>query len=340
MMNTRMFALTTALLLGAALGAAAQDRTFELKLSHFVPPSHPVQKAFEEWGASMQQASSGTIRLKIFPAQQLGKAFDHYDMARDGIADVAFVVPGYQPGRFPIIAAGELPFIISAATNGSQALDAWYRKYASNEMRDTKFCLAFVHYPGAFHAKKKIAVPDDLKGIKVRPANATVASFVTLLGGTNVQASAPEVRDILEKGVAEAVTFPPGTVVLFGVDRILKYHMDAPLYTTAFALTFNKAKYDAMSASQKKVIDGHCTSEWAGRVAGPFDEFERNGSAKLRTEPGLEVYELTPAQLALWKKAAEPLEKSWADNVRKVGVDPAAVMGDLNSQLAKYDAGY
>ena len=68
--------------------APAQDKTFELKLSHWVPPSHPLQKALEEWGNSVEQDSGGTIKYKIFPAQQLGKAFDHYDMARDGIADL------------------------------------------------------------------------------------------------------------------------------------------------------------------------------------------------------------------------------------------------------------
>src|SRR5215203_1738814 len=94
-----------ALLAGAA---CAQDRTFELKLSHWVPPSHPLQIAMEEWGSSIEKASNGTIKYKVFPAQQLGKAFDHYDMARDGIAEVTYINPGYQPGRFPIIGAGEI----------------------------------------------------------------------------------------------------------------------------------------------------------------------------------------------------------------------------------------
>src|SRR5271154_253713 len=104
--------------------ASAQDKTFELKLSHWVPPSHPLQKAMEDWGASIEKDSSGTIKYKVYPAQQLGKAFDHYDMARDGIADLTYVNPGYQPGRFPVIAAGELPFLVSEARGGSQALDA------------------------------------------------------------------------------------------------------------------------------------------------------------------------------------------------------------------------
>ena len=330
-----------ALLIGGATGALAQDKTFELKLSHWVPPSHPLQKALEDWGASVEKDSGGTIKYKVYPAQQLGKAFDHYDMARDGIADLTYINPGYQPGRFPIIGAGELPFLMTNAKGGTQALDAWYRKYAAQEMKDVKFCLAFVHDPGAFHShSKKIVVPDDIKGMKIRPAHATMATFVTQLGGTNVQASAPEVRDVLEKGVADAVTFPWGSVVLFGIDKVTKYHLDMPLYVTTFAFVFNKDKYNQMSAAQKKVIDDHCTPEWALKVAAPWAEFEHAGIAKIKAEAGHEVYEPTPAQIAEWKKAAQPLEEKWAENVKKTGVDPAVVMKELKAQLSKEGAGY
>jgi TRAP-type C4-dicarboxylate transport system substrate-binding protein len=330
-----------ALLVGGATGALAQDKTFELKLSHWVPPSHPLQKALEEWGASVEKDSGGTIKYKVYPAQQLGKAFDHYEMARDGIADLTYINPGYQPGRFPIIGAGELPFLMTNAKGGTQALDAWYRKYADKEMKDVKFCLAFVHDPGAFHSRsKKIVVPGDIKGMKVRPAHATMATFVTMLGGTNVQAAAPEVRDILEKGVADAVTFPWGSVPLFGIDKVTKYHLDMPLYVTTFAFVFNKAKYNEMSATQKKVIDNHCTPQWALKVAAPWADFEHAGIAKIKAEAGHEVYEPSAAQVAEWKKAAEPLEKTWADNVRKTGGDPDAIMKELKAQLAKDKAAY
>src|SRR5450432_4523887 len=248
-----------ALLLAASVTPAfAQDKTFELKISHWVPASHPLQKALEDWGAAVEKASGGTIKSKVFPAQQLGKAFDHYDMARDGIADVTYVNPGYQPGRFPIIGAGELPFLMSDAKGGSMALDAWYRKYAEKEMKDVKFCLGFIHSPSPFHSRtKKIVVPDDIKDMKIRPADATIANFVTLLGGTNVQSSAPEVRDTIERGVADGVTFPWGSLVLFGVYKVTKYHMEAPLYVTTFAFTMNKGAYERMSVAQKKVIDDH-----------------------------------------------------------------------------------
>ena len=325
----------------AAAPSVAQDKTFELKLAHWVPPSHPLQKALEDWGSSVEKASGGTIKFKVYPSQQLGKAFDHYDMARDGIADLTYVNPGYQPGRFPIIGAGELPFLVTNAKGGSQALDAWYRKYAAKEMKDVKFCLAFMHDPGTFHSKaKKIMVPGDIKGMKIRPAHATMATFVTMLGGTNVQSSAPEVRDILEKGVAEAVTFPWGSVPLFGIDKVTKYHIDAPLYATTFAFVFSPSTYNQMSAAQKKVIDDHCTNEWSLRVAGPWADYENAGVGKLKADSAHEVYPLTDAQLAEWKKAAEPLEKTWADNVKKSGSNSDEIMKELRDSLAKFKAAY
>jgi TRAP-type C4-dicarboxylate transport system substrate-binding protein len=329
-----------ALLLAAGVAPAfAQERNFDLKISHWVPASHPLQKALEDWGASVEKASGGTIKSQVFPAQQLGKAFDHYDMARDGIADVTYVNPGYQPGRFPIIGAGELPFLMSHATGGSEGLDAWYRKYAEKEMKDVKFCLAFIHSPSSFHTRtKKIVVPEDVKGMKIRPADATIANFVTLLGGTNVQSSAPEVRDIIERGVADGVTFPWGSLVLFGVDKVTKYHMEAPLYVTTFVLVMNKDKYNAMSDRQKKAIDDNCNTEAAGRVGKPWGEFEDAGVGKVKAESGQEVYSLNPEQLAQWKKASEPLFKTWADTVKKTGIDPDAAMAELKTSLGKYNA--
>ena len=341
-MKARFTGCVLAAAVAAVIGsgaAPAQEKTFELKLSHWVPASHPLQKALEDWGARVEKESGGTLHYKVFPAQQLGKAFDHYDMARDGIADLTYINPGYQPGRFPIIAAGELPFLISATEGGTRGLDEWYCKYAAKEMKDVKFCLAFIHAPSSFHSsEKKIVLPSDIKGMKVRPADATIATFVTQLGGTNVNSSAPEVRDIMERHVADAVTFPWGSLVLFGIDKVTKYHMEAPLYVTTFAFVFNKAKYEQMSPRQKKAIDDNCNNDAAARVGGPWGEFEDAGVGKVKAEPGQVVYTLTPEQTAAWKKAAQPLVKSWADNVRKTGVDPDQAMKDLRADLAKYHA--
>jgi TRAP-type C4-dicarboxylate transport system substrate-binding protein len=318
-----------------APGAHAQDKTVQLKLSSWVPPAHPLNPALQAWGEDINKASGGTIKSTLFPSEQLGKAMDHYDMARDGIADFAYVNPGYQPGRFPIIAAGELPFLMANAKGGSAALDAWYRKYAAAEMKDVHFCIAFVLDPLTFHSRtKKIVLPEDIRGMKVRPADATIGSFVTLLGGTNVQASAPEARETLERGVADAITFPWQSTILFGIDKVVKYDMDMPFATTTFVWVMNKSKYDAMSPAQRTVIDSHCTTEWAEKVASPWADWENAGRAKIAAETGHDVYKLTPEQVTTWRKAAEPLKAKWAAQVK----DSDAVFGELQSELNKRGA--
>ena len=60
----------------------------------------------------------------------------------------------------------------------------------------------------------------------------------------------------------------------------------------------------------------------------------------MKAEPGHEVYQITDTQLDEWKKSAEPLQKQWAENVRKTGGDPDAIMKELKQSLAQYKAGY
>jgi TRAP-type C4-dicarboxylate transport system substrate-binding protein len=114
--------------------------------------------------------------------------------------------------------------------------------------------------------------------------------------------------------------------------------MDAPLYVTTFVFVINKDKYNAMSDRQKKAIDDNCNTEAAGRVGEYWGKFEDAGVDKVKAESGHEVYKLTAEQSALWKKAAEPLVKTWADGVKKKGDDPDAAFTELKAQLTKYNA--
>jgi TRAP-type C4-dicarboxylate transport system substrate-binding protein len=312
----------------------AQDKTVTLKMSSWVPPAHPLNPALAAWALDIERESGGTIKATLFPSEQLGKAFDHYDMARDGITDLAYVNPGYQPGRFPIIAAGELPFLIANAKGGSAALDEWYRPYAAREMKDVRVCFAFVLDPGTFHSRHKIVSPDDLKGDKVRPGDATLGAMVTLLGGTNVQSSAPEAREVLERGVANTITFPWGSLNLFGIDKVVKHHMDYPLFSITFVWAMNRARYDSLSANQRQVIDNHCTSEWAERIASPWADFEAGGRAKIAAEPGHEIDKLTQDQIAAWRTAVAPLTERWASKVD----NGDTVLAGLKATLKRHGA--
>ncbi len=318
-------------LAGAAL---AQDKPVEMKFGFWVPAQHALAKTgFEPWAKSVEAASGGSIKVALFPAQQLGKANDHYDMARDGIAEITYINPGYQAGRFPIFSAGELPFIMTKPGPGSAALDAWYRKYAATEMKDVKYCIAHVHI-GTIHSKKPITEPGQVAGMKIRSANGTVAQMMTTLGATNVQVSAPEARDAIEKGVADAITFPWNSIISFGIDKAVSFHTDMRLYAAGFVWAINKPWYEKLSANQKRVIDSHCNNEWAARVGADWGAAEDDGQDKLAKTPGHTIVKLTPAQLDAWKKAVEPVNAQWVAAADKAGVPGKAALDDFRKELA------
>ena len=183
-------------------------------------------------------------------------------------------------------------------------------------------------------------VPGDIKGMKVRPSQATVAAWVTLLGGTNVQASATEVRDVMEKGVAEAVTFPWGSVPLLGVDKVTKYHMDAPLHTVTFQWLMSpqhlRRHVAGAEEGDRRPLHHRMGRQIRRSVGGLRARRPGEGEGAARDTRSTPI---TDAQLDEWKKSAEPLEKQWADNVRKAGGDPDAIMKELKQSLAQIQGG-
>src|SRR5262245_28957945 len=79
-------AFAAALTLAAGV-AQAQEKPAMLKLSSWVPAQHPLNPSLLAWAESLKKATNNTLTATLFPSEQLGKAFDHYDMARDGISD-------------------------------------------------------------------------------------------------------------------------------------------------------------------------------------------------------------------------------------------------------------
>jgi TRAP-type C4-dicarboxylate transport system substrate-binding protein len=127
---------------------------------------------------------------------------------------------------------------------------------------------------------------------------------------------------------------------LFGIDKVTRYHIDAPFYVSEQVWVLNKDKYNALSAVQKAVMDQHCSSEWALKIATPWADFEAAGRDKIKALPGHEVYALTPDQLAAWRKSAEPVVADWEASVRKAGQDPKAILDDLRKTVAGHRAAY
>ena len=208
-------------------------------------------------------------------------------------------------------------------------------------MKEVKYCFSFTYDPARLHTRsKKIVVPGDLKGAKVRPSHGTFAAWMVSLGATNVQAGPAETRDLVDKGVVDTLTSPWGSMLLFGLEKVTKYSLDLPVTTSTFQWIVNPKTYNDMSAAQKKVIDDHCTSDWAAKFAGPWIDYEADGVIKLKAVPNREIYSITAQQTEEWKQSAQFLYKQWADDVRKAGGDPDAIMKELQTALVQFNAGF
>ena len=334
---TSILALIAGITAGSALAA---EQSFNLKYAHHLPAKFPLHtKGMVPWTKSIEQATGGTIKVTIFPSQQLGKAKDQYDMAKNGIVDIAWYNPGFIPGRWPIISAIELPLLVSESKAGSAALTEWYQKYAAKEMSDVHFCLAHALEPGVISsAKKKIVMPSDLSGLKIRPMNGTIAGMVRNLGGTSVYAPGGDTRDLVERGIADAVFFSWNSMQIWGIHKPLKYHMDFPIASTAFIWVMNKKTYGKLSSAQKRVIDAHCTPEWARKVTVAFTDWELVGRKKLREMKGHEVYTISADAQKAWHKAGKPLRATWAAEASKKGIAADVAYKELVAALKKHGA--
>ncbi len=319
--------------------AVAQDPQVTLRFSHWSPPQHPMSTiSVPEWVNAVEKASNGSIKIQVFPSQQLGKAIDHYDMARDGVADITWINAGFQPGRFPIAQALEMPFLYSDPQKMTLAFEEWYRPYAEREMKDVKVCQLQILFPSILHSKKEMKSTADFKGLKIRVANSTQARYVGNMGSTVIPVPATEARDAIEKGVAESMLFPWHSLTIFGIEKLLTYHMDMPFSGNGFEFIFNRNSYNKLSDNQKKVIDAHCTGEWAQKFMSAWNGQEAHGRAELAKMAGHSVYPVSEQFRNEMKAATEPVRKEWAESVRKTGVDPDKVWNDLLAAVKKHGA--
>ncbi len=326
--------LAVALLLLSGPAAHAQEKAINFKLSYWVPPSHLLTPGYKAWGSAVEKASNGTIKVTLFPSSQLGSGADHYDMAKRGIADFVLVNPGYTPGRFPVFATTDLPFLITDSYKAAAAFHRWYKRYADKEMPDHYVCHVWSHETGTFHSNKEIRVPADVRGLKVRTANHTIANYVTSMGGNSVQVPIMEAHETLKRGIAEAITVPWDglTHPAFRFAEVTTYTLDVPLYVSTFTNGISRVTYNAMSDAQKKAIDSVCTPEWSRQVYKYWYEDGVKREQDIRRS-SRKLTKISPAELKLWRDAAKFVTDAWAEAVRKAGYNPDQVLKELKDEL-------
>jgi len=141
---------------GLALAAPSQAQT-TLNFSIWVPPTHPIYAGMVgPWAEQVAKATDGRVKINILP-KPLGGPPQHFDLARDGVADVMYTVHGYTPGRFVLTKVVELPFLGDNAEAMSVAYWRVHEKYfaKANEHQGVKVLGVFTHGPGLIFTANK-----------------------------------------------------------------------------------------------------------------------------------------------------------------------------------------
>jgi TRAP-type C4-dicarboxylate transport system substrate-binding protein len=286
--------------------AAAQQK-YEIKVAEFVGPQHFMTQWLVKWGEKLEKSSNGRLVFKHFPGAQLGPAPAHYDLARNGQADVAWFLHGGTPGRFPLTELISLPYMVGSAEIGTKTLnDRELRsKYLDAEHRGVHVLLLLTHQPGNIHTTKKpVHTTEDLKGLRIRFAAPTIRDFVAALGGTPVGVAPPDQLEMLQKGTLDGVFIDYGGAgIAFKMGGTLKYTTEMYSYVSSFGVAMNPDFYKSLPADLRKLVD-QSTVGVEKEVGEGWDALDALGK-KLLVEGGDEPIRLSPAEDAKFRKIGE-----------------------------------
>lgn len=320
---------------GLAGRVGAQEQV-KLRMSHFLSPMAPIQtKLFAPWAQRVEKDSGGRIKCEIYPAMQLGgKPPQLFDQARTGVADIAWALPGYTPGRFPIAEVFELPFMTAKTAEATtQAIWEFYNKHMKDEFKDVHVLLMHCHAPGLVHMKEGLVTKmEDLQGKKIRLPVKPIGDALKLMGASPIGMPLPEAYEALSRGVADGLTVPWEVMKPQRLNELVKFHTATDLYTTVFMVAMNKQKYESLPADLKAVIDKNSGANIVQEMGKAWDDAELPGLQQAK-EMGHTITALSPEEKARWKKTTQPVIDAWI----KKTPNGQALYDEATALIAKYE---
>ncbi|MBM3570418.1 MAG: TRAP transporter substrate-binding protein [Alphaproteobacteria bacterium] len=334
-----------AALVGATIlagSALAQDVT--LRIHHILPPVAPAHAKFMvPWSEKVTRESGGRLKFQIFPAMQLGGTpAQLVDQVKDGVVDIVWTLPGYTPGRFPLVEAFELPFIASRdAEATSKALWDYVQAHAKDEFKDYHPLGFHVHGPGVFHVvKRPITSVDDFKGLKFRAPTRLTNRMLGAFGATPVGMPVPQVPEALSKGTIDGAVVPYEVGPSLKLQELVKFHSETDpgepaVYVATFIYAMNRAKYQSLPADLKKVLDDNSGLSLSAFIGKVFRESDEPGKA-LAVAQKNPINVIAKAEVQKMRQAAQPVIDGWVEEMKAKNVDGRALIKSAQDLIAKH----
>ncbi|MEO0249158.1 MAG: hypothetical protein ABIN58_06360, partial [candidate division WOR-3 bacterium] len=207
-----VFSLSSALWIGlspAILSQAAekQPEAIRWKFSSFLTKAHFLTPLFENYLAELSKASGGRVVIDMYHSAVLGTVAEHFDLIKEGIAQMGTVCAGYNPDRFQLSLFTTLPFSSDDAETATKInLELIKKNLINEEWKDLKLCCPSVTSPFEIQSNKKLSIAEDFKGLRIAPGGGVLAMIWDALGakGMNIPLHGGEGYLALERGTIDA----------------------------------------------------------------------------------------------------------------------------------------
>jgi TRAP-type C4-dicarboxylate transport system substrate-binding protein len=320
------------------VASLAEAEPIELKLSFFASEnSDAFRYGIRPFVDAVNGEGDGVLRIKVFADGALNQSLaEQPSMVLEGKADIAWVVPGQTPYRFPDNELLELPGLFRNAREGTLA---YTRLIAAEALRGySNFFVigAFTSAPRLIHSRKPIESLASLNGLKIRVNNSVEASVLQRLGAIPTVVPASRVADAIAKGAVDAATFSPAGLYQFGaVPETVTYHYLLSIGVAPLVLLMNRKRFDNLPEPAKALIrknsDGRAAAAWISS----FDAAEKQSLEKIEADARRIIVKPSPADA----QAAHQVYQSTIDSWATSSTHNQRLLRMLNAELASIRAG-
>ena len=285
-----------------------------LKFATTIPPSNPiVTEVFEPWAKKVNEASKGELNIQVISGPTLANAANVWERTVSGVTEIGWGIHGAVGIPFRKSTISSLPFVVDDMTTGSVALWRLYEKgLIADEHRDVRV-LALVVTPGSIVVSKKpVTSLEDMKGLKVRSANKSVADVVSALGGAPISVPAPETYQALQRGVVTASLAGWVLINNFKLFEVANHYLEGlSLCEPSGFVVMNRQAYDKLPPKAKETLDRFSGEPFSRDYGAWFKMDAARGRNRVASLPNQHMLTLTAQEMDRWKKALEPVVSDW-----------------------------
>ena len=327
-----------AVLVFLTLNAAPAAAQIKLTYANFPPASTFPCVQMERWKTEVEKRTQGKVTVQTFPGGTLLPAKNIFDGVIAGTADIGNLAMSYQPGRFPVSEAIDMPLGFTSAKAASLALYDLIEKYNPKEFEKVKILTLFTCPPADFMTSKPIKSLKDLTGMELRVAG-TGADIIKRLGGIPIAMPQSETPEAIQKGVVKGMVSSMEILKDFNFAAYCPFATEANLFVVTFAVVMNKDKWNALPDDVKKVLDDLRREQalWTGTYV---DNHVKEAVAWSKDKYKLQLLELPAGDKAEISKLLKPMLDEYVKRVSTAGLPGDQILKDASALKDKYEKQY